>query len=530
MAFRLGCAAVLLGALGLACGSAETPPDRATPHPKHDRTLMVDPSDPTRSTLGKPSLRKAAILEDHETPIVWSENPMIDTAEDRLSSFGLEADTAAYALARETLLRGERPEPDRIRTEEFVNAFEILDAAPTQGDFAVHVEGLPSPYRPGSIMLRFGLRARDMTDAERPPVQIVFVVDVSNSMHRNGRLALVQDGLRMLAERLQPDDRIAIVTYGHRAQVALEPVAGDRRARILAAIDGLAPEGASNLDAGLALASALAAEAQGEPGRRIVVCSDGITHVGATEAGELLERVSNIAAQGVAISTVGVGLGSYNDALMEQLSHRGGGLHAYVDRREEVRRVFAENLTGQRMTVATHAEVQIEYDVRRVARYRRLGHEPRVPGHESGAGVHTSTIGAGHSVSTLYEIELHPDASAGPWGTLRLRYRDPGGRPHELEVEFDDRVLVPPELVAATPGRLAIVAAVFAEKLRASYWARELSWEDLIALHAELPTSTAHLRDVAVLGDLIHLAAALPFERSPAITARSRLERLPILQ
>lgn len=463
------------------------------------------------------------------------ENPMIETSEERISGFSLDANTASYALARTALQRGELPDPLDVRTEEFVNRFEYRNPPPQHGDFAMHVEAAPSPYRPDYHMLRFGIRARDTSTTEREPAFMVFVVDASNSMDKNGHLHLIQDGLRTLAARLGPHDRLGIVTYGHRAQVVLEPTNGSQRADILSAIDAMRADGVSNLDAGLALAAEIVGTASGPSHRRIIVCSDGVPNASSLVASQLMTRVAEIAKDDVRVSTVGVGLGNYSDALLEQLSVQGKGLHAYVDRREEVRRVFAENLTGTPQVVARYAKVQVEFEPRSVARFRRLGYEQSrtPPDHWGTDDGFEGAIGAGHSVTALYEVQLHPDVHDGDapplLGTVRVRYHDRDDRVRMLEQTFARDVLAGPESPPSSAIQLALVAAVFAEKLRNSYWAHHLAWDELVQMWSVLPSSTRRWVEVGELGELIRLAAER-MTTSPPPKRRLVFERIAVLK
>lgn len=526
---------------GCVTGCSPSDPTHVSPTNTEDRSAtLAETLADAEVSLGSlpPLLRRTASTTTDVDPWVAPgfENAMIETTEKDTSTFALEANTASYALARAALLRGELPDPSMIRTEDVVNRFEYRDGPAPQSDFAVTVETIPSPYREDFDMLRFGIRARDATPFEREPSFLVFVIDVSNSMDKNGHLSLVQDGLRTLAQRLAPDDWVGIVTYGHRAQVALEPTPGGRRAEILAAIDQLRSEGASNLDAGLALAAELLGSAQGPSGRRIVVCSDGVPNAGSVVATQLITRVSDIAQRGVRVSTVGVGLGNYSDALMEQLSLEGRGLHAYVDRREEVRRVFSENLAGAPQIVARYANLQVEFDPRHVARFRRLGYEHSRGSTEAFESEERNegAIGASHSVAALYEVQLHRSASepgtGNPLlGTVRIRYHDNEDRNRILEQPFTRYAVQPLTTSAGANTSLALVTAVFAEKLRHSYWARDLPWTDVVALWDALPPAIRKRRDVTELGELITVAATQS-AALPAPSARLVFDRLAVLK
>jgi len=461
---------------------------------------------------------------------------MTETSEERSSSFDLDANIGAYALVRESLVRGESPDPTSVRTEDFVNAFEYGDPAPGEHTFALRVEGMPSPYREGYHLLRVSVRSKDLeVPDERPATRLVILVDVSTAMEASGWLELVRDGLRTLAERLRAADEIAIVTYGHRAQIALPVTSGDRKAAILTAIDGLRVAGETNLDAGLATASDLALSASPTVTRRIVICTNGIANPSRVRTAELLDRVRNVAERGIHVSTLGIGLGQHPDTLIEQFSVRGDGFHAFVDRRPEVRRAFAENLVGSRQIVARSANVRVEFDDRVVARFRQLGYEPLDPerrGFDSRATT-AGAIAAEHAVTALYEIQLHADIALGDardMGTVQVVYRGDDGLLRAAREGWRTDAMVEDRTLASPSIRLAAVAAVFAEKLRQSYWASGLDWSDVTALFAELPEATRQPRDVTILGDMIARAAALSEGAQTIGAARTTLDRLTVLK
>ncbi|HEX6202263.1 MAG TPA: von Willebrand factor type A domain-containing protein, partial [Thermoanaerobaculia bacterium] len=407
-------------------------------------------------------------------------HPFVATAEDRLSTFGLDVDTGSWGLVQAYLRRGHRPPAAAVRVEEVVNAFDYGDPAPARGEtFRVTAEGAPSPFAPGPghRLLRFGIRARSIDPALRRPATLVFVVDVSGSMAQGGRLELVQEALGLLLDQLGEGDRVAVVVFSDEARVVLEPT-GDREAA-RRAIAGLAPEGSTHAEAGLALGYRLAwREKRPGTANRVLLLSDGVANVGATGAESILARAAGAAADGIELTTVGVGMGNYDDVLLEQLADRGDGRYAYVDDVAAARRIFVEELTGTLETVAEEARVQVDFDPRVVERWRLLGYENRDIADDRFRHDHSvdaGEIGAGHAVTALYEVKLAGDPPPSvPLAHLKLRYRDPeSGRFREAE-----RMLRAGDLAAsweAAPRslRLAAVAAEFAEQLRRSEHAED---------------------------------------------------------
>jgi Ca-activated chloride channel homolog len=450
----------------------------------------------------------------------YGTNPFVDTEDDPQSTFGLDVDTASYTMARSYLRRGDLPPADAIRVEEFVNFFDYGDPAPRRHDFAVVAEGAPSPFAATArtYLLRFALKGREVSAVDRKPAVLTFVVDVSGSMDRENRLELVKQALRLLVGQLGEGDAVGLVIYGSHGQVLLQPT-GDH-ARVLAAVDRLQPEGSTNAEEGLRLAYDVARR-NFRPGaiNRLILCSDGVANVGATGPESILARVAGEAERGVELTTVGFGMGNYNDVLMEQLADRGDGNYAYVDDLDAARRVFVENLTGTLETIAADAKVQVEFAPRQVQSYRLLGYENRDIADRDfrNDAVDAGEIGAGHQVTALYEVKLRDGApSRGTLATLRLRYRSKAsGKIVEDAVELDHGDLTGDWRRASHGLRMAAVAAEFAEILKGSYWVKDRSLEALATRARELVRTGQWDADAAELTELIRTAARLRGE-SPA--------------
>ncbi|MDY7229344.1 vWA domain-containing protein [Hyalangium rubrum] len=440
-------------------------------------------------------------------------NPTIDTEEENVSTFSVDVDSASYSLARAYLSRGHLPAEEAIRVEEFINAFNYEYTKPGDAAFGVKVEAFPSPNRRGYHVLHVGLQGRAVTAAERQPADLVFTIDVSGSMEQENRLEMVKRALALLVKQLDERDTIAIVVYGSDARAVLEPTRATERSRIMAAIDSLKPEGSTNVQAGLQVAYAIAAR-QGREGaiRRIILCSDGVANNGVTNADAIFESVKEHARQGVRLTTVGFGMGNYNDVLMERLAQMGDGQYAYVDEMAEARKLFVEQFTGTLQLIARDVKVQVEFDTAAVSRYRLIGFENRLLKKEEFANdrVDAGDIGAGHTVTALYEVKFR-DSQAPSFATLRIRYKDPSTRLEEGTsqevVQALPTAMVRRSLEAASgPVQLSLVAGLFAEKLRGSYWARNVSYQELLRLWYRLPENIRARDEVTELRNLIQLA------------------------
>lgn len=244
---------------------------------------------------------------------------------------------------------------------------------------------------------------------------------------------------------------------------------------------------------------------------RVILCSDGVANNGITQADGIWERVKERAAAGITLSAVGFGMGNYNDVLMERLAQVGEGNYAYVDRLEEARRIFVQNLTGTLQVVAKDVKLQVEFDRKAVSRYRLIGYENRMLTRQqfNDDRVDAGEVGAGHAVTALYEVKLRDPAQTS-FGTLRIRYKAPeGGSSKLIEKALPASLLRPAYAQAASPTRLSYVAAAFAEKLRGSYWARPLTYDALVSLWEELGAPLKAQQEVAELGELIRQARTL---------------------
>ena len=519
----LALALAVLAATLAACGADDypTPTPRpqtaATPTP---RVIIQEPSAPT-ATPAPPS--DQGVIGGTNNPnaapydLTFFEhsgvNPFIDTEDDRLSTFAIDVDTASYTVARRFVRDGNLPDPASVRVEEFVNFFDHDYAPPTRDPFAIHVEGSPSPFGgENHWLMRVGLQAREVGEWQRKDATLIFAIDVSGSMGREDRLGLVKRSLALLVDELGPRDAVGIVVYGSRGRVLLRPTDGGERGAIMDAINSLKAGGSTYAEEGLRLAYDMAAN-EVRPGRitRVMLLSDGVGNVGRTSADGILERIRSDVDRGVTLTTVGFGMGNYNDVLMEQLANDGDGAYHYVDTLSQARRVFVDNLTSTIQTVAKDAKVQVEFNPAVVRSYRLLGYENRAVADEDFRDdtVDAGEIGANHSVTALYELKFH-DGAAGDIGTVSLRYEDPDTRGiTEIRRSLQVRELAPWFESASPTFQLAAVVAEFAEVLRNSYWAQDGDLQRTAAEAARVQRLLPYDPDVAEFADLVARAARI---------------------
>ena len=411
----------------------------------------------------------------------YGTNPFIDTEDDAFSTFGMDVDTASYAITRRYLRDGFLPPPEAVRVEEFVNAFDYDYTSPSDATFAIHLEGAPSKFGEGKRLqlLRIGVQGRVVPDEDRKDAKLTFVIDVSGSMDMENRLELVKKALTLLVDQLRPGDEIGIVVYGSNARVLLPHTRNVNREHILTAIHSLSPRGSTNAEEGLRMGYKLALQnLHPDYINRVILCSDGVANVGRTGPDAILAEIESYVEKDIYLTTVGFGMGNFNDILMEQLANKGNGSYAYVDTLNEAKRVFVENLTGTLQVIAKDAKIQVEFNPLTVSRFRLLGYENRRLAQEDfrDDDVDAGEIGSGHSVTALYEIKLHEGEIVGKLATVFIRHEDPDTH----SVTEVDQAIFANELrstfeEASTSFQLAATVAEFAEILRGSYWAQESS-------------------------------------------------------
>lgn len=416
----------------------------------------------------------------------YGTNPMTSTATDKLSTFAIDVDTASYAIARKKIREGQVPPPESVRVEEFVNYFRYDYAGPDEDrPFAVHMDAAPSPYGDGRHVLRVGVQARKLAHSERKPSNLVFLVDVSGSMSSPDKLGLAKRALRILVDNLRDGDTVALVTYAGGVRVVLEPTGLASKSEIIEAIESLGAGGSTAMSSGIDLAYQMAARnLRPDAESRVIVLSDGDANVGNTSPKDILRTIAGHVKEGVTLSTVGFGMGNYKDTMMEQLANKGNGNYSYIDGISQARRVFQEQLGGTLEVVAQDVKIQVEFDPDAVASYRLIGYENRDIADVDFRNdrVDAGEIGAGHTVTALYEVELARDARA-PLAMVHIRAKKPRGeKATEWAYGFAAERLYPSFDQAPADFRFATAVMGAAEILRRSEHARSWNLDRVIAI------------------------------------------------
>jgi len=410
--------------------------------------------------------------------------------EQPVSTFSVDVDTASYAYVRRALQMGQLPPKDSVRVEEMINYFDYDYAAPPKGGapFAARVTATPSPWSAGNRLVHIGIKGQAIELREAPPANLAFLIDTSGSMNAPDKLPLLKRAFTLLVNEMRPNDKISIVTYAGTAGVALEPTPASDKAKILGALEALTARGSTAGGQGIVTAYRLAEQAFIKGGtNRVLLATDGDFNVGISKREDLEQLIAEKRRGGVFLSVLGFGTGNYNDAGMQALAQAGNGNAAYIDSFSEARKVLVEQLGGTLMTIAKDVKVQVEFNPDTVSEYRLIGYETRMLKREdfNNDAVDAGDIGAGHSVTALYEITprgevgiLDPlryqqpsggqaGANGGEYGFVKIRYKAPDGNVSALiETPIASDAQLPSLDVAALDTRFAIAVAAFGQKLR----------------------------------------------------------------
>jgi Ca-activated chloride channel homolog len=442
-------------------------------------------------------------------------NPFVDSSEDHLSTFALDVDTASYTMARKYIRDGSLPPPDAVRVEEFVNFFRQDYPLPSNAAFGIYADGAPSPFHhDGSYLLRIGIQGYSVSEWERKPMALTFVIDTSGSMAEQNRLELVKQSLRLLVNRLRADDLLAIVAFTTDARTVLPPTPGSSKNTILEAIQSLHPQATTNVNAGLQLGYQWAWNMyRAERTNRVILCSDGVANVSATDPNAILDFVHGYTEHGITLTSIGVGMGNYNDSLLEQLADKGDGNYYYVDTMEEAQRVLVDNLTGTLQIIAQDAKVQVDFNPEVVARYRLIGYENRAVADSDfrNNSVDAGAIGAGHTATAIYAVQLKQPAQ-GRIATVQLRWQDPDTRQvKEINGNFNTWDLASSFENASARYQLAVTVAEYAELLRHSPYAGGASLRSLSEYASRFTEQLSEDSDVRDFIDLVTQAGRLSY-------------------
>ena len=327
-----------------------------------------------------------------------------------LSTFSADVDTASYTLLRRSLSRNSLPVPASVRIEEMVNYFDYAYPQPkAPHPVAVAVDASVCPWATGHQLVRIGIQGKMVGPLERPPYNLVFLIDCSGSMSSPDKLPLLKECFLKLVEQLDERDNVGIVVYAGASGTVAEPTQCtlDGKKKLVEAIVRLQPGGCTNGASGLKGAYDLARKNLKEKAvNRVILATDGDFNVGTTDNGALVELVKQESAGKVFLTVLGFGEGNLNDSLMQEISGKGNGNNYYIDSLSQGERVLCQRLVGTVVTIAKDVKIQVDFNPAQVHSYRLLGYDNRRLANEdfNDDTKDAGEMGAGHTVTAFYEV------------------------------------------------------------------------------------------------------------------------------
>jgi Ca-activated chloride channel family protein len=475
---------------------------------KH-RNMMVPGNVASYQPSMPMEVRVAVEPPDRENYAHLDDNPVKRVAEQPVSTFSIDVDTGSYTNVRRMLREGRLPVHDAVRVEEMINYFSYQYPLPDskQTPFSVTTEIAPSPWAANRHLLRIGIKGYEVPKHELKAANLVFLIDVSGSMRSENKLGLLKKSLTLLTRQLGANDRVSMVVYAGASGVVLAPTPGNEKATIINALEKLSAGGSTNGGAGIRLAYRMAEQSFVKGGiNRILLATDGDFNVGTTSFESLKSLVEEKRKTGVTLTTLGFGNGNYNDHLAEQLADHGNGANYYIDSLQEAQKVLVDQMSSTMQTIAGDTKIQIEFNPAAVSEYRLIGYENRALKREdfNNDKVDAGDIGAGHTVTALYEVTLanqkglidplryntHADRHAqvvssdvSELAFLRLRYKEPGSTKSKL-IEEPLYVGDIQESInnTSTDFRFAASVAAFGQLLKGGTYTGSFTYTDVLKL------------------------------------------------
>ncbi len=466
------------------------------------------------------------------------QNPVKTTTAESVSTLSLDVDTGSYSNVRRFIESGTLPPRDAVRVEELINYFDYnypQPAADSVHPFVISTEVAPAPWNAQQLLLRVGVKAVDKQAADMPPANLVFLVDVSGSMSEPDKLPLVQSSLKLLVQQLREQDRVSLIVYAGRTAMELPSTSGADKRAILAAIDRLVAEGATAGESAIRMAYSEARKHYIKGGiNRILLATDGDFNVGIYDTNQIIDLIEKERADGITLTTLGFGVGNYNEEMMERIADVGNGNYAYIDSLSEAKKVLVDELSSTFITVAKDVKIQVEFNSAQIAEWRLIGYENRVLKEEDFTNdkVDAAEVGAGKSVTALYELtpvgsptlkaeRRYADKPAPPsatasalqeLGEVRLRYKQPGS---EKSVEFRNVVagtsaaVLQKKSAGSDDFRFAASVAAFGQQLKGGDYLGQFGYPQIakLAQGARGKDPEGYRKDFV---RLVELTSALP--------------------
>jgi len=444
--------------------------------------------------------------QNNEEYSAFAENRFKDAKSEPLSTFSLDVDVASYSNVRRMINQGQKPPKDAVRIEQFINYFSYDYPNPTgKHPIGIVTETHPCPWNRDNLLVRIGVKAKEIPSQNLPASNFVFLIDVSGSMFSPNRLPLVKSSLKLLTNNLRAIDRVSIVVYAGAAGEVLPSTSGADKQKIFEALDKLEAGGSTAGGAGIELAYKVAQKNFITGGNnRIILCTDGDFNVGISSERALEKLIEEKRKTGVYLTVLGYGMGNYKDSKLQILSQKGNGNHAYIDNLQEANRVLVQEFGSTMYAVAKDVKMQVEFNPAYVSAYRLVGYESRLLNKEdfNDDTKDAGELGAGHTVTAFYEIipvgvknpygsvdelkyqKTPPSQVAGVFNnemmTVKLRYKqldDNTSIKMEVPVLFSAHIKTPSE-----DFNFSSAVAMFGQLLRNSDFKGTSSYEEIVKL------------------------------------------------
>ncbi|MBD1558374.1 VWA domain-containing protein [Vibrio sp. S9_S30] len=454
-----------------------------------------------------PTMEPSPYIGHRDRYLETPSNGVKQVASAPLSTFSIDVDTGSYANVRSYINMGQKPPSDAIREEAFINYFDYQYDTPKNKKlpFSVQSEVAPSPWSAERHLLRIALKGYDIPNSERKDSNLVFLVDVSGSMAEPNKLPLLVQSLALLVKELDSRDTVSLVTYAGHSSVVLEPTKGESKQVILAALKQLQAGGGTYGESGIKMAYQQAQKGFINNGvNRVILATDGDFNVGVSNINDLKAIIKQEKEKGISLTTLGFGRGNYNDGLMEQLANIGDGNHAYIDTLHEAKKVLLRQMSGTLQSIAHDVKIQVEFNPANVKEYRLIGYQNRLLKDEdfNNDAVDAGEIGAGHSVTALYELTLandkgqiddlryqksipSPDAKArsNELVQVKVRYKLPSKSESKLVQHVVSTKNVRSDfLQASSDFQFATAVAAFAQKLKDNHYLSHVNYDDIAGI------------------------------------------------
>jgi secreted protein with Ig-like and vWFA domain len=454
---------------------------------------------------GEPTPAAPAMAKPAERPAVLLDETV--AAQEPVSTFSLNVSDASFQLAAAAVARGERPEPNSVRVEEFYNAFDYGDPAPAPGDkVAISVEQSAHPFAQERNLVRVAMKTASVGRAGGQPLRLTVLVDTSGSMEREDRAATVQRAFGSLAKLLGPDDVVSVVGFARQPRLLADRVSGDKAGGLAEVVKRTPAEGGTNLEEALKLAGQLAtrqftAKAQ----NRIVLITDGAANLGDAVPEQLAVLITEFRQRGIAFDACGVGSAKTGDEMLESLTRRGDGRYYHLARAEDADANFAQKLAGAFRPAAENVKVQVHFNPERVGRYRLIGFEKHRLAEKDfhNDKVDAAELAADEAGVALYEVEVLPQGT-GEIGAVAVSFRDTAsGQMVERSQALRFEASVPGFDQAPASLQLAGTAAMVGEFLRGGAPAARVEFSTLAPVANALRGAYANDGRVATLLEML---------------------------